>query len=154
MAIESLGQKEGTVVSIKKSEYQGEHKKDKNGNYKQIVELDNGDKGTCSTKDAEGTAWAVGTKVKYELKKWTNDEGTQSSMFLSMVRDNNNPYSRSFGGKAKGAKEYKAEAVSVAAKIAVDLVIYDKITLAEFKNNFQNILSGIKAEIDKVYNAE
>jgi hypothetical protein len=150
MPTEDLGQKKGVIKEIKPIVYNEEHQKDQRGNYKHKVTMDNGDVGTCNTKDKEASAWKEGSEVKYTLKQWTSDDGTQKSFFLQLVRDN--PGFAKGGAAVKGSKEYKCEAIMVAASNAASSVaMKDNCDENHFKVYFQAYLKPMYEEIDKLY---
>lgn len=144
--------KKGKIKSVTAMTYNGEHKQDKKGNYKHVVEMEDGAKGICGTKDTQASSWPVGTEVDYAVYTWTSEDGTQSQDYFSLVKTDSPYKGRSFGAAPKGEKEYKAEAVLVASKNAAQsIAINEKLTEKDYPSYFKAFLVPMYAEIEKIF---
>ena len=144
--------KKGTIKSVTPVTYNGEHQKDKKGNFKHLVEMGDGSKGICGTKDEQASSWPVGKEVDYTVYTWTSDDGTKSQDFFSLVRTDSPYKGRGFSSATKGEKEYKAEAVLVASKNAAQsIAINEKLTEKDYPSYFKAFLVPMYAEIEKIF---
>ena len=144
--------KKGKIKAITPMTYNGEHKQDKKGNYKHLVEMEDGAKGVCGTKDTAASAWPVGKEVDYSVYTWTSEDGTQSQDYFSLIRTDNPYQKRGFGSAAKGEKEYKAEAVLIASRNAAQsIAMREDLTEKEYPSYFKAYLLPMWAEIETIW---
>lgn len=129
----------------------GEHMVSSNGNYKHFVKMDNGDRGTCYTKDKEGSKWAKGTEVEYTIAtSHEESDPSSTSAFLSLKRKDF-PL-KGGSGYGRGAKDYKSEAVMIAASNAANTIaVKDTLSEKDFPAYFKAFLNPMLKEIDDIY---
>ena len=106
-------QKKSKVLSC---EFQREWTGQFGVNYSHLVRFENGDSGQANFKSKGDSYFQVGKVVDYILEQTTRQDGVTKDWKIGKVRTGG--FGGFGGGATKGIKEYKAEAVLVAAKIA------------------------------------
>lgn len=149
----SKEEKKGTVVELSPftDRNTGEHLTSSNGNFKQIVKIDNGDRGVCFTKDKEGSKWAKGTAVEYIIKtSHLEGDPAKTSAFLSLKPTA--PPFKAGSGYGRSSKDYKSEAVMIASSNAANTIaVKETLSEKDFPAYFKAYLLPMLKEIDEIY---
>jgi beta-lactam-binding protein with PASTA domain len=144
----------GEIKTSKVKALKSFNEQDKFQNWKHFVEFENGDGGFCSTKDPEGSNYAVGKEVEYEYEKREKKDKSGTYHIVKKVKQQNSPYGFQAPVQAKGrdAKDYKCEAVMNAASNAANTIaVKEGISEKDFPAYFKAYLNPMLAEIDKIY---
>jgi hypothetical protein len=125
---------------------------DDHGNWSHVVKFENGDSGFCKTKDQTGTAFAVGTEMEYTIEQRSKKDGSGTYFTVKKAYKEKSPYGFQGAAKGRDVKDYKCEAVMIAATNAANTIsIREALSEKDFPAYFKAYLGPMMVEIDRIY---
>lgn len=130
----------------------GEHHKDKLGNFNFVVKFQGEEIGyTISAKDKEAATWPVGKEVEYIPSTWTADDGSFTMHRASLVKTDS-PYQNKRPFTPKGIKQYQAEAIMTAANATANIILVkDSVPAEEFGKWFKAVYNAMNTELKAIF---